>query len=49
MTPGTVFLGVVLLVCGILVGKAIARHERKEQEGREAHQLRDRKRAADWL
>lgn len=48
MTPGTIFLGVVLLVCGILVGMAIARHERKEQQRRE-DLLTDLKRAAGGL
>ena len=48
MTAGTVFLGAALLVCGILVGLAIARHERKDQERREAL-LADLRKAARFL
>lgn len=48
MTPGTIFLGVATLVVGILVGLAIARHERKEQERREA-MLADLRKAARFL
>lgn len=48
MSNGTIFLGVVTLIVGILVGMAIARHERKEQERREA-MLADLRKAARFL
>ena len=48
MSNGTIFLGVATLVVGILVGLAIARNERKEQERREAL-LSDLRKAARFL
>ena len=40
--------GIATAVCAFAAGYAIARNEQTEQD-REAHQLRDRQRAARWL